>query len=130
MSLTLNNTGCKQTIVVSVKGLCYIHCILKRVSNIIHHGNVLFNDSLNTFYLCLYGVRHMMKYHTDSEIANTLLPPHGLLLLINSKGCFISIIPQTGLHIPRPLLHQSWSKGWNDPTTHRTMSERSYHGAT
>ena len=30
-------------------------------------GNVLFNDALNTFYLRLYGVRHMVKYHTDSE---------------------------------------------------------------
>ena len=24
-------------------------------------GNVLFNDALNTFYLWLYGVRHMVK---------------------------------------------------------------------
>ena len=24
-------------------------------------GNVLFNDALNTFYLRLYGVRHMVK---------------------------------------------------------------------
>ena len=29
-------------------------------------GNVLFNDALNT-YLRLYGVGHMIKYHTDSE---------------------------------------------------------------
>ena len=26
-------------------------------------GNVLFNDALNTFYLRLYGVRHMVKDH-------------------------------------------------------------------
>ena len=32
-------------------------------------GNVLFNDTLNTFYLWLYlnGVRHMIKDHSDSE---------------------------------------------------------------
>ena len=30
-------------------------------------GNVLFNDALNTFYLWLYGVEHMVKYHSDSE---------------------------------------------------------------
>ena len=24
-------------------------------------GNILFNDALNTFYLRLYGVRHMVK---------------------------------------------------------------------
>ena len=29
-------------------------------------GNVLFNDVLNTFYLRLYGVRHMVKDHSDS----------------------------------------------------------------
>ena len=30
-------------------------------------GYVLFNDTLNTFYLRLYGVRHMVKDYTDSE---------------------------------------------------------------
>ena len=30
-------------------------------------GNVLFNDALNTFYLWLYGVTHMVKDHSDSE---------------------------------------------------------------
>ena len=29
--------------------------------------NVLFNDALNTFYLRLYGVGHMVKYHSDIE---------------------------------------------------------------
>ena len=41
-------------------------------------GNVLFNDALNTFYLRLYGVGHMVKDHSDSERGNPL-PPHGLL---------------------------------------------------
>ena len=58
-------------------------------------GNVLFNDALNTFYLRLYGVKHMVKDHSDSERGN-LLPPHGLLFLISSKGSFIRNIPQTG----------------------------------
>ena len=58
-------------------------------------GNVLFNDTLNTFYLWLYGVRHMVKDHSDSERGNPLLP-HGLLFSINSKGYFICTIPQTG----------------------------------
>ena len=30
-------------------------------------GNVLFNDALNTFYLWLYGDRHMVKDHSDSK---------------------------------------------------------------
>ena len=61
-------------------------------------GNVLFNDALNTFYLWLYGVGHMVKDHSDSERGN-MLPSHGLLFLISSKCSFISIIPQTGYNI-------------------------------
>ena len=45
-------------------------------------GNVLFNDALNTFYLRLYGVGHMVKDHSDSEIS--------------SRGFFICTIPHTG----------------------------------
>ena len=58
-------------------------------------GNVLFNDTLNTFYLRLYGVRHMVKDHSDSEKGNPL-SPHGLFFPISSKGSFIYIRPQTG----------------------------------
>ena len=58
-------------------------------------GNILFNDALNTFYLRLYGVRHMVKNHSDYERGNPL-PPHGLLLPISRKGSFICTIPQTG----------------------------------
>ena len=51
-------------------------------------GNVLFNDALHTFYLRLYGVRHVVKDHSDSESRNPLLP-HRLLFPINSKVSFI-----------------------------------------
>ena len=67
------------------------HCPLKGRKE----GSVLFNDALNTFYLRLYGVRQMVKVHSDSERGNPL-PPHGLLFAINSKGSFICTIPQTG----------------------------------
>ena len=60
-------------------------------------GNVLFNDALNTFYLRLYGVKHMLKDNTDSERGNPL-PPHGLLFSISSKGSFICIIPDRITH--------------------------------
>ena len=33
----------------------------------------------------LYGVRHMVNYHSDSERGNPL-PPHGLPFSIDSKG--------------------------------------------
>ena len=57
--------------------------------------NVLFNDTLNTFYIQLYGIRHIVKDHSDSEKGNPL-PPYRLLFPINSKGSFICTIPQTG----------------------------------
>ena len=47
------------------------------------------------FILRLYGVRHMVKDHSDSERGNPL-SPHGLLFPINSKGSFICTITQTG----------------------------------
>ena len=37
------------------------------VRKLVRERNVLFNDALNTFYLWLYGVRHMVKDHSDSE---------------------------------------------------------------
>ena len=37
-------------------------------------GNVLFNNTLNTFYLRLYVVGHMVKDYSDSERGNPLLP--------------------------------------------------------
>ena len=57
--------------------------------------HVSFNDALNTFYLRLYGVRHMVNDHSDSGRGYPL-PPHGLLFPIISKDYFIYIIPETG----------------------------------
>ena len=76
---------CKEKSAISTKGL----------NNSERERNVSFNDALNTFYLRLYGVRHMVKDHSDSEKGNPL-SPHRLLLSINSKGSFICTIPQTG----------------------------------
>ena len=79
---------------------CVFVCICMYVSVSTHRhtsqylhkeGNVLFNDALNTFYLQLYGVRHMVKEHSDSERGNPLLP-YGLLFPISSKGSFICTI--------------------------------------
>ena len=46
------------------------------------------------FILRLYGLGHMVKDHSDGE-TGYLLPPHGLLFAINSKGSFVCTIPQT-----------------------------------
>ena len=73
------------------------------------------------FYLTTHPTHFIYGYMASDIWLRTILiargnplPPHGLLITINSKGSFICTIPQTGLHIPRPLLHQSWSTGWNE----------------
>ena len=40
-------------------------------------GNVLLNDALNTFYLRLNSVGHMVKDHSDGERINPLPPLNG-----------------------------------------------------
>ena len=67
-----------------------------------------------TFYLQLYGIRHIAEDHIISERGNPLLTLHELLLLISSKGSFICAIPQTGKYISQSLLHQLWSTGWKE----------------
>ena len=73
------------------------HSAESRKQSLSHHcereipPTPLFYDALNTFYLWLYGVRHMVNDHSDSEKGNPL-PPHGLLFFINSKGYFICTI--------------------------------------
>ena len=68
----------------AIDRLCRVLWVLKNIY-----------DALNTFYLWLYGISHMVKGHSDSERGNPL-PPHRLLFPISSKGSFICIIPQTG----------------------------------
>ena len=63
----------------------FLHCSIlsmRRIPNNLREraigvggGNVLFNDTFNTFYLRLYGVGHMAKDHSYSERGNRL-PPH------------------------------------------------------
>ena len=50
-------------------------------------------------FLQLYGVGHMVKDVSVSQRGNLLLPLHGQLFPISSKGSFISTIPHTGQHI-------------------------------
>ena len=100
-------------------------------------GNVLFN---NTFYLRLYGVRHMVKNHTDSERGNPL-PPHGLLFPISSKGSFICTIPDRITHttafvtpvvehwLEREIaqwVHPMKDRSDDPPRHERTLLPRSY----
>ena len=58
----------------------------------------------STLYLRLYGVRHMVKDHSNSERGNPLLP-HRLLFPISSKGSFICIIPHTTAFVTPVVEH-------------------------
>ena len=64
-----------------------------QLKGLVDEGNVLFNDTLNTLLISLYGVRHMVNYHSYSEKGNLLPSLHGLLFLISSKGSFICTNP-------------------------------------
>ena len=62
------------------------------ISMIIVQGNILLYNTLDTFYLWLYGIKHMVNDQSDSE-RGTLLPPlHGILFLISSNHSFICTI--------------------------------------
>ena len=80
----------------------------KDSSNISYMFNemFLFNDALNTFLLRLYGVRHMVKDHSDSKRGNPL-PPHGLLFPNSSKVFLYASSHRQDNTYHDPLLHQS-----------------------
>ena len=97
MKVVFHSTVYMTGLIVTNTFLCFdwSQCWCKLCSICGKEGNGLFNDALNTFYLRLYGVRYMVKDHSDSEKGNPL-PPHRLLFTINNKGSFICTIPQTG----------------------------------
>ena len=82
---------------------------------------VLFNGTLNTFYLRLYGVGHMVKDHSDSreEIRCRYYLDYSLQLAARV------VLYAPGYNIPLPL-HQSWITGWNEKTfSGSTLRDRS-----
>ena len=104
-TLTGSPTSLHLSALVTSSTACSLHS-LGLLFNIIHNiiivvvvvgGKVMFYLTTHSthFYLRLYGVRHMVKDHSDSEKGNPL-PSHRLLFPINSKCSFICTIPQTG----------------------------------
>ena len=59
---------------------------------------MLFNDTLNTFYLRLYVITHMVMDHSDSERAKPHPQLYGLFFLNSIKGSFIRTIPDRTVH--------------------------------
>ena len=99
--------------------------IYSRVAPVVHwqgsvwlntrqQGNGLFNDALNTFYLQLYGVRRMVKDHSDNERGNPLLTLYGLFS-ISSKGSFIctAFVTPIAVHwLERKIVQCVHHEGW------------------
>ena len=79
---TTTTTTSMNSISLLFKGGCgnmpmTFYLILKQIQE----RNVLFNNTLNTFYLWLYGVGHMVKDHSDSgrkPVAATTWATHQL----------------------------------------------------
>ena len=82
-------------------GVCYnsLFCMYVKRKKEMKEGRkeefYLMMHSTHFIYSHNNGVRNIVKDHSDSKKVN-LLPPHGLLFPISSKGSFICIIPQTG----------------------------------
>ena len=74
----------------------------------------LSEEKEDLFYLMMYSTHFVYRYvasdiwlrTTEIMRGNLLLSIHWLLFSISSKESFICTIPQTGYHIPWPLLHQ------------------------
>ena len=65
-------------------------------------GNILFNDALNTFYSQLYGVKHMVKDHSDSERGHPLLP-HTMAFVASVMELFLFPASAPRLVYQRPM---------------------------
>ena len=77
-------------------------------------GNVLFNDTLNTLYLWLYGIRHMVK---DSEKGNLLCNYMGYSFQLAARDLLYAPSPQT-VYIAHTVIHGLCY------TSHRVLAER------
>ena len=85
---------------MTIRHACFVNILLLALAraswiNRDKEGIFLFNDTLYTFYLWLYGIRHIINNHSDNQRVNLLLPLHGLLFLISNMGYFICTIPWT-----------------------------------
>ena len=103
-------------------------------------GNVLFNNTLNAFlireremiYLTTHSIHFIYGYMASDIWLRTIL-------IVRKETCCRHIgysyrltarvllyAPSHRPHIPRPLLHQSWSTGWNEKQLKgSTMKDRS-----
>ena len=84
--------------------------------------NVLFNNTLNTFNT--YGIRHMVKDHSDSERGNFLLPLCELFFLISIQLFYIHRLTDRIVHVTAFVEHWLEHDGFT-MKDHYTMSRHS-----
>ena len=90
--MKLNKIVCVCVCVLKIYNYCYIYLsftlfFIAKISKMSSRkeGNVLFNDTSNTFYLPLYGVRYMVKDHSDSERGNPLQDVFSIFPTVDSR---------------------------------------------
>ena len=97
--------------------------------------NVLFNDAFDTFYLWLCGVRHMVKDHSDLVREKTCSRHMSYSFRSAARVLLYELSHRQdntchGLYYTSGGALAETRNRSIHPTTHCTMSERSYHGAT
>ena len=101
LSITYNTKVLNHTI------CCYILNIQRN-----REGNDLFNDALNTFYLQLYVIIHMVNDHSDSERQiSRLLALHELSFRLAARVLLYAAPPHTHTHKQDSLCFTSHGTG-------------------
>ena len=78
-----------------IKGTCFTGLFFKKWKK---EGNVLFDNAINTFYLRLYGDRHMVKDHSNRKETRCCHIGYSFQLAAR-------VLLYAPSHIPQPLLH-------------------------
>ena len=90
-------------------------------------GNVLFNDALNTFYLRLYGVRHMVKDHSDTREETHIGYSFRLAARVTHTTAFVTPVVEHWLEREIAQWTHPMKDRSDDPSHHeRTLLPRSY----
>ena len=87
LSLTLTHTMCLSIYLYVYMSVCISVCLLVRLRDRWKEGNVLFNDTLNTFYLRLYGVGHMVKDHYKLLHRKPIAAATLVTILFGTRNC-------------------------------------------
>ena len=69
---------------------------------------MFYKKALNTFYLWVYGVRHIAKDHSVKEETCCCHYPFW-----SAARYLLYMHREDSMYIPWPLLHQLWSTGWS-----------------